>query len=191
MSDIEKEILTEKEVRKLHRGSALFNSIIYIIPMILGILVAAIFIIPGLYQGILIGLLYLCCIIIPAFVRWIKAVKYLARCPKEPVMVISKRIEAPKASPFPLHDKYSENKFLYFEHYGWFPSPDMDCPDERRAYQNATENWWDSELEDEFYLLLDSDYNVVHVYPCKKYEYTGKITKHTVVNGKLQRKKEP
>ena len=186
---MEKEILTPEYVRKLVKKESMGFVIALpffavLVTVFLLSLIIGCFAIGENVRGTILsiataGVLF---IVIRVFIRHFDRLRKL---PKEPQVVIGKRILPPKNRPETYVSNKREGYYLYFEHYGAYSIIGDAYPDGLCDGLEAGGLFYSSLYGDEFYLVLDQDCKIVLAYQCNCFEYTGEITQHVIVNGRI------
>lgn len=191
MLNLEKEILTPEYIRKLVRKDSL--AVVIMIPVLIALPVSYLafflvgcFAVKAYARGVILGIL-LAVYLFGVIRIFLKHFKRLQKLPKEPLVVISKRIMPPKNKPETFVSNRREGYVLYFEHYGKYSIVDFAYPDRLCDGLDAGGLFNSSLYGEEFYLVLDQDLKIVLAYQCSCFEYTGVITQHSIVNGRVQR----
>jgi hypothetical protein len=113
--------------------------------------------------------------------------------PSEPIIVRAKQTTKKETGKRAIlkklrHELDSDYAYvLRFEHYGEYVIPDRLFGFSEYGEMTGKELWDCTFPEDEFYLQLNKKNIIIRVFPCNMFEYVGKLTQHTIVNGQIQK----
>lgn len=188
---MDKEIISPEFLRKyIYRGNILAVVVLPILCLLLILIMAPLVVVFSLTQHYFRAVLCGSTVVFSVFMMGYGSytqIKRLRCMPKEPIVVVAKRIPTPSKQPDEFYGNRQIGYYLYFENYGRYAVIGNAYPKGACDDLSARGLWESSMIGDEFYLVLDHEYKILLAYHCNYFEYTGEITRHTVVNGRIQK----